>query len=216
MAGGGLVEGQYRYGRTTDSYHGSMTTRSGTVAGLLLAGGSSRRMGRDKSQVVLDGVTLAVRTASLLLSVVEIAVEVGPGTSGLVATLEDTPGEGPLAGIIAGGRALRDTGHQGGAIVVACDMPFLSVALLRYLVEWDATGSVVPVVRGVPQPLCARWSAQDLDGAATYFDRGERSLRHLVTQPDVVLLDESHWRVVASEKVFSDVDTPDDLERLGL
>ena len=118
-------------------------------------------MGRDKSQLVINGSTLAVRTAELLLSVVEIAVEVGPGVSGLVATREDPPGEGPLAAVAAGRRRLRELGHDdGGALVVACDLPLLSEPLLRLLAEWEWPYTVVPVVHGQPQPLCARWSAR--------------------------------------------------------
>lgn len=193
-----------------------MPTPSHEVAALLLSGGRSRRMGRDKSQLTVDGSTLAVRTASLLQSVVVIAVEVGTGSSGLAVTLEDTPGEGPLSGVVAGCRLLRQLGHRGGALVVACDMPFLGSALLRYLAEWDSNGSVVPVVRGIPQPLCARWGPSELDSAADHFSRGERSLRYLVGRPGVVLLDEAQWGEVASEREFSDVDTPEDLSRLGL
>ena len=173
-------------------------------------------MGRDKSQLTVDGSTLAVRTASLLRSVVVLAIEVGTGTSGLDVTLEDTPGEGPLAGVVAGCRMLRQLGHQGGALVVACDMPLLGSDLLRYLAEWGSDGSVVPVVRGIPQPLCARWGKRDLDDAAEYFERGERSLRFLMSRPGVTFLEQPQWGEVASEREFSDVDSPDDLSRLGL
>lgn len=157
-----------------------------------------------------------MRTASLLLSVVETAIEVGPGASGLPSTLDEPPGQGPLAGVAAGCRALRALGHGGGALVVACDLPFLSATLLRFLVEWDSSGSLVPVVRGIPQPLCARWGARDLDSASDFLARGRRSLWHLTTQPGVVLLDESGWKDVASEEQFFDVDSPDDWLRLGL
>jgi len=197
-------------------YAGKMPTPSREVAAILLNGGSSRRMGRDKSQLIVDGSTLALRTASLLLAVVDIAVEVGPGASGLAATLEDSPGDGPLAGVAAGCRALREMGHEGGALVVACDMPFLSSGLLRHLAEWDSEGSVVPVVRGIAQPLCARWGERDLDAAAAHYRRGERSLRFLTGRPGVVLIEETQWRGFATEKEFSDVDSPEDLLRLGL
>jgi molybdopterin-guanine dinucleotide biosynthesis protein A len=88
--------------------------------------------------------------------------------------------------------------------------------LLRLLVEWDSLGSVVPVVDDRPQPLCARWSAHDLDAAGLMFAQGVRSLRHLASQSDVILLGEAEWGLVADEQQFSDVDTPEVLERLGL
>jgi molybdopterin-guanine dinucleotide biosynthesis protein A len=73
---------------------------SPTVAAILLTGGKSRRMGHDKSQLIVVGSTLAVRTARLLRLVVETAVEVGPGVSGLPTTLEEPPGSGPLAAVV--------------------------------------------------------------------------------------------------------------------
>lgn len=193
-----------------------MSTPSRSVAAILLSGGASSRMGQDKSQLVVDGSTLAVRTAELLLLVVATAIEVGPGVSGLPATLEEPPREGPLAAIAAGGRALRERGHVGSALVVACDLPNLSERLLRFLVEWDSPGSVVPVVRGMPQPLCAKWGREDLDNASQLVSHGVRSLRHLSLQPDVILLEESHWQHVADEEQFFDVDSPDDLDRFGM
>jgi hypothetical protein len=45
---------------------------------------------------------------------------------------------------------------------------------------------------------------------------GERSLRHLVTSADVVLLEESQWSAYASRETFDDVDTLDDARRLGI
>lgn len=173
-------------------------------------------MGHDKSQLIVDGSTLAVRTAALLVAVAESVIEVGPGRSGLPATLEEPPGDGPLAAISAGRRALRDRGHTGGALVVACDLPLLSEQLLRFLVGWESPGSVVPVVRGRVQPLCARWGRQDLDNVDEFLRRGVRSLAHLSTQPGVVMLDESAWQDVANEEQFCDVDSVADLHRLGL
>jgi molybdopterin-guanine dinucleotide biosynthesis protein A len=193
-----------------------MLAPSSTVAAILLTGGKSRRMGRDKAQLVVDGSTLAVRTARLLNLVVEIAIEVGPGVSGLPSTMEEPSGEGPLAAVAAGYGALRDQGYGGGALVIACDLPLLSESVLRLLVEWDSLGSVVPVVQGRPQPLCARWSARDLQAAGHLFAGGVRSLQHLTTQADVVLLSEAEWGRVAREEQFADIDTPEDLGRLGL
>ena len=173
-------------------------------------------MGYDKSQLIVDGSTLAVRTASLLQLVVETALEVGPGVSGLASRREEPPGEGPLVAIAEGCRALRELGQTGSALVIACDLPFLSERFLRFLVEWESPGSVVPVVRGRAQPLYAKWSRHDLEHAGQLVNEGVRSLRHVTTQPDVTLLEESTWQGVATEEQFSDVDSPTDLRRLGL
>jgi molybdopterin-guanine dinucleotide biosynthesis protein A len=173
-------------------------------------------MGRDKATLPIDGTTLAERTAGLLLAILDTAVEVGPGASGLPATTEDPVGEGPLVAVAEGRRALRARGHAGAALVVACDLPLLSERLLTLLRDWEAPGSVVPIVRGIPQPLCAKWGESDLDSAAERVRAGERSLRFRTSQPDFVLLDESAWREVVDEVEFSDVDSPDDLRELGI
>src|SRR5712692_7095438 len=94
-----------------------------TVAGVLLTGGASRRMGRDKALLVVDGRTLAERGAELLAAVADPVVEVGPGHSGLAAVQEDPPGSGPLAGLCAGAAELGRLGHDGSVLLLAVDMP---------------------------------------------------------------------------------------------
>lgn len=173
-------------------------------------------MGRDKSQLPLGDTTFARRLAGVLLDVVTIAVEVGPGVTGLPATRELVPGAGPLAAIAAGVDALRWKRHAGDALVVACDLPFVTSSALRLLADWSAPGSVVPVVDGRPQPLCARWSRRDLDDAQHRVASGEGSLRHLALRSDVTLLDATKWGAVADVATFVDVDTPEELKRWGL
>lgn len=197
-------------------YAGLVAEPSALVAALLLTGGASQRMGRDKSQIRVDGTTLARRTGALLSRVATLALEVGPGVSGLWSTRETPASAGPLVAVAAGCRALRQRGHHGDALVLACDLPFVSEELLRFLAHYDAPGSVVPVVDGRTQPLCARWGRRDLDAASDLVALGERSLRHLGAQGDVTLLEHEHWRHVASESTFADVDTPADLDRWGL
>ena len=197
-------------------YSDEMSWPAQRVTSILLTGGASRRMGRDKASLPINGSTLARRTAALLERVTLTALEVGPGTSGLWATREVPPGAGPLAAIAEGCRALRQHGHDGGALVVACDLPFVSEDLLRFLVAYDAPGSVVPIVRGRAQPLLARWGQHDLDATPGLVALGARSLRALLARPGVTFLDASTWSHVADDTTFADVDSPDDLRRLGL
>jgi molybdopterin-guanine dinucleotide biosynthesis protein A len=187
------------------------------VAGLLLTGGSSRRMGADKATLGLpDGSTWAATVARRLAAATHPVLEVGPGVSGLSHVTDRRPGSGPLAAVAGGAGELARRGHAGAAVVVACDMPFVGEGLLRLLAGWPGTDSVVPVVAGVPQPLCCRLSPVALAAAGALVRSGIRSMRAALDAAPVVYLPEARWSPVASPRELLDVDTPDDARRLGL
>lgn len=201
--------------QTTGS-EGAGAPPCGPVAGMLLTGGASRRMGTDKASMVIDGRPNAERIAALLGRVASPVLEVGAGRSGLPAVQEDPIGQGPLAALAAGRAALRSAGHSGPAVVVACDLPLVTEELLEYLARFPGGSSVVPVVGGRAQPLCARWSAADLDTALSLAAAGERRCTSLIARSESIVFDEDGWTAVAEARSFADVDSPDDLDRLGL
>lgn len=186
------------------------------VAGILLTGGGSVRMGTDKATLEVEGVTLASRLGELLSAVTSPTIEVGPGRSGLPSIEEPNPGGGPLVAICVGAAALRQRGFINPVVVLACDLPLLTLPVLRVLAEWPGTGAVLPVIEGRSQPLCARWSETDLFEAARLAKSGQRSLRSLPGIDQCVRLSEKYWQPVADSTVFADVDSPGDLLRLGL
>lgn len=183
-------------------------------AGLLLTGGRSLRMGRDKRQLVLGGQTMAARLGGLLAAVAAPALEVGPGGSGLAAVRETPPFAGPLAAVVAGWRALVAAGHTGPVLVVACDLPLVDAGALRLLAEWPATGSVVPVADGHRQLLSARWSAADLAAAEAAFVAGARALREVSLGDDLVELGPGEGAGQVAPGWTADWDTPQDVARL--
>lgn len=185
------------------------------AAGMLLTGGASRRMGFAKATLDVGGQPNAVRLAGALGRVAGPLVEVGPGYSGLPAVSEEPRGGGPLVALCAGAGALAALGHAGPALVVACDLPFVTAGTLGVLAAWPGGASVVPVAGGRPQPLCARWSASDLALARDLVAAGERAMRALLSAAAVEVLEESGWPGDA-ERLFADADTLSDLERLGL
>jgi molybdopterin-guanine dinucleotide biosynthesis protein A len=142
-------------------------------------------------------------------------LEVGSGASRLAAVREDPPGAGPLAALAAGALELRARGQMGPVFVLAVDLPFIEPVVLSWLIEHPARGTVVPRVAGAAQSLCARYSADALVVAEQLVAEGERSVRALLAAVPVTYLDEDAWGAVCDAQAFADVDTPEDLARLG-
>ncbi len=189
---------------------------SGPVYGLVLTGGSSRRMGRDKATLEIEGVPLARRVADALRAVTSLTIEVGPGTSGLPSVTEEPPGSGPLAAVVAGWEELvRRTGEKQPAVVLSCDLPAATPGLVAWLVGRPGAASVVPVLDGAPQPLCARWAVADLERARAQLAAGERSLRR-VFGPGTDFVTEDEVEQAVGLRLVRDVDTPEDVARLAL
>jgi len=183
-----------------------------TCGGVLLTGGASRRMGTDKASIVWEGETLAARAARVLASVCDPVVEVGSGAGNLRCVREDPPGSGPLAALVAGARAL---GTDGPVVLLGCDLPFVRAPVLQLLAEWPADRTVIPVVEGRLQFVCARYGVDALERASAALHAGEYALKTLAAA-DHDEIGEDVWGAVASAATFADVDSPGDLRELGL
>jgi molybdopterin-guanine dinucleotide biosynthesis protein A len=171
-------------------------------------------MGHDKAAIEIDGISLAERGAQLLRSVVTHPLEVGRGVTTLFSVSEQPPGDGPLAAIVTGRRALmrRGLSKSSSCLVLACDLPLLNLSVLKVLAEAPSDTSVLPVIAGFAQPLCSRWSADDLEAAEVALNNGEHSLRELPNRSTALLLPDSAFGHDAIR--LSDADTPEELAGL--
>ncbi|HET7664688.1 MAG TPA: molybdenum cofactor guanylyltransferase [Mycobacterium sp.] len=160
------------------------------LAAVILAGGASRRMGRDKATILYEGVTLLERTVSTVsqrCSPVFVIAAPGQPLPAVQAEVlrDEARGVGPL---LATGRGLRAAAEAGLelAFVCAVDMPLLDVAVIDVLV-----GPAVRLGADVVLP----WDGRDHYLAGIYrtslADRvdaliaaGERSMRALVDSVD--------------------------------
>jgi molybdenum cofactor guanylyltransferase len=125
---------------------------------VLLAGGESRRMGKDKATIVFHGKPLWKIQIELLrkLKPKEILISARSDLSWHPADVElipDTPpSRGPLSGLTAALTSM-ETDHL---LVLAIDMPFMTTEHLRHLCSLTMNGSgVVPLIEGNAEPLAA-------------------------------------------------------------
>ncbi len=151
------------------------------VAGILLAGGRSQRMGRDKASLPWHGSTLARRAAGLLARLAEPPVIVVcapgqelPGMPAWVEVVHDPePALGPLAGLAAGLAAAGPRAEV--AAVCAVDAPLAHPAVLAALLGALGTAAaVVPLAGDRPQPLLAVYRTELAFLAAALVADGER------------------------------------------
>lgn len=182
--------------------------------GVVLAGGASSRMGRDKATLELDGETLAAGAARRLAAVCpEVALadrgrRLVPG----LPSLADGPGRGPAAGLL--GAAHAWPGRP--LLALACDLPSVPVALLQELTRTEDADWVVPRWRGGPEPLCALWRPRALAMLEDRVTRGLYALWSLAEETGLAV----RWvegDLLASfgppEEMFLNVNTPEELDR---
>jgi len=194
-----------------------------SLAGVVLAGGASRRMGRDKASLPIPGLSQASNPTTMVERMVDILSQrcdpilvmaaQGQPLPALQARVlrDELRGLGPLP---ATGRALRAAGAAGArlAFVCAVDMPFLAVELID-----DLTRRAVETGAEVVLP----WDGQDHYLAAVYrtdlADRvdalvaaGERKMRSLVDSSDtqrIVTLDSRDAKSLTNVNTEADLRT---------
>lgn len=201
---------------------------TGDVTAVILAGGKGSRIGRDKALIPLGGRPLVehvLRRVRPLAAKVLVVTSGQDGRDsleflecpGAVEVVTDlVPYGGPLAGIHAGLTA----SPTDRCVVVGCDMPFLSTALLAHLVGGLARAdAVVPRMAGMGfvEPLAAAYSRSCARAIERLLAQGPCRVARLFDEVRVEYVDEDAWRTFDSEGLsFFNVNTPADLARATL
>ena len=185
---------------------------------VIMAGGDSQRMGRDKASLVLGEQTLLQRVADamrLVFPQVVVSVRTLRPEIELLQVCDAHADVGPLAGLCAG----LDYASQNGVpwiFAVATDMPFVRPALIEQLANYrSGVDAVVPLVDGHPQPLAAFYSIDALPAVrALATGNGKRSLRAALERLQVAYVHAAD--LIAADPglgSFVDLDTPEDLAK---
>ena len=186
------------------------------LSAFILAGGKSTRMGTDKAFVLLDGRTLLTRMLDLARQVSSNVHVVGDPAkfAPFAPTIEDIfPGCGPLGGIHA---ALRCSPTDLN-VILAVDVPFVSLALLDYLISRarnsDANVTLARAAGGL-QPLCAVYRRSFADAAEDALRAGRYKIDALFALTNTQVIEEAQLEAAGfSPRVFRNLNSPEDLAR---
>jgi molybdopterin-guanine dinucleotide biosynthesis protein A len=187
------------------------------IAGIVLCGGRSRRMGQPKAELAVAGQTLLDRTIRTLAKVAApIVVAAAPG--------QDLPS------FSADVRVVRDCEAHGGPLtafaqalseipptctstyLLGCDLPFLTVEFLRFLAQRQTQeDAVVPFVCGIWHPLGALYRRQVQSAANRLVAAGRRRMLDLLAAISVTRVDGDELRLIDPElRCLRNVNTPED------
>ena len=188
-----------------------------SLYGLVLAGGQSRRMGQDKALLRRNGQSQLAYIAALLGEVTErVFVSARsdqrdePERRRFQQIVDRYADIGPVAGILSALQAEPAVDW----LVVACDLPNVDAATLRYLVEHRSTSQPFTAFRSshddLPEPLCAIYTAGTDRVLRQFVDDGIVCPRKMLIRSDTCLLQQPR------ADSLDNINTPEDLARSAL
>lgn len=189
-----------------------------TPSAIVLCGGGSTRMGRDKGSLPFGDDTMLSRVIGIVGNVTNDIVVVARDGQEIPAPHKGVPyrvrvvrdpveGLGPLAGIVTGLRSIASD----VAFVTACDMPLLRPELVRRVLDLAGNHDVcVPVLDGHAMTMCGVYKTSVIAAAERLVASGELSVKRLLDHVGVRRVDAADLRDVdpALESFFS-CDTPE-------
>ncbi len=171
--------------------------------GLVLAGGHSTRMQRDKATLRYHGRTqlewamsfIEPRVAKAFVSV-RADQQNDPIRSQFALIADTREGLGPIGGIVAAQANYPDAAW----LVIACDLPFLDESTLQVLIDARDPQRPATAFRsshdGLPEPLFAIWEPSSHTAIETYVDGGKTCPRKFLIRSDARLIDEPNPRAL--------------------
>jgi molybdenum cofactor guanylyltransferase len=192
-----------------------MATSEG-ITGFVLAGGRSRRMGRDKVNLPWRDGTLLSHAVDTLAEVAAKVLIVSPfeAPHSPAQVIADQFNDlGPLAGIHT---ALSATATDWN-LMLAVDLPLVSASLLRFITDACRHAQeqvVIPQVQGTLQTLCAAYHRSLLPRCETALRAGELSILDFLAGRSLCVIEEAELAARGfSPDMFLNVNTPEDMVR---
>lgn len=182
-----------------------------SLSAIVLAGGRSSRMGRDKALIEIDGVPLLKRTcdaARHCTNSIYIVTSWRDRYQSIVSDVQWIEESSPRSPLIAFSEALEQVSTD-WVLLLACDLPRLEGETLK---QWTAQLSEVPIVVARSQegwePLCGFYRRDRQLSLQNYIASGERSFQNWLDSEAVQELE------VVDRQILSNCNTPEDLSTI--
>ena len=182
------------------------------VTPIVLAGGQSKRMGRDKALLELDGIPLLTRICNLGLAVSDVVYVVSNreylGVIEGCDRLDDQVLEGPLCAFAEALNQVEITSNW--ILLLSCDLPYLNVEILT---QWIEQLNQVPQTAiaylaknqvGFFEVLCGFYRIECKSSLIEYVNQGGRSFQGWLRSQ---IVEELLWN---DQRVFFNCNTPED------
>jgi len=182
---------------------------------VILAGGESRRMGADKATTLMHGKPLlqhVLEQLQPLFADIVVSVREPRHDIDCAQIIDISEGRGPMVGIQA---ALEQVSAH-WIFVIACDMPFAAVPLIRLLAsKRESHDAVVCYAHDRPQPLFGFYARSCLPMLHARIANEERSMIHLLGALDSYMLAESQVKAIDPELMsLMSLDRAEDVKRM--
>jgi len=184
------------------------------IYGLILAGGYSRRMGRDKALLEFNGKPQVEYLYELLQTYCEkvfLSKRIDQAAYKNFACINDKDeftNRGPLGGILS---AMKE--HPGtGWLVIACDLPYITKETIQTLLTLrdplKTATAFISTQDSLPEPLCAIWEGHAYGPILQLFNEGAHCPRKILIKSNPQLLKQNnpHW--------LDNINTPREYEQL--
>ena len=191
-----------------------MTPSAVSVA--VLAGGRSRRMGRDKALLPLGSSTLIERVVEAARPLASELFLIGDHPErfahlSLPVHADLHPGQGPLGGL----HSALVRARFPAVLLLACDLPFVTTAFLRFLLDQLRDhDALVPHSPTALQHLCAMYTQNCRTAVEKALSRGDRSMPAFHSAVDVRILESGEWRRFdPHQRLLANLNTPEEYHR---
>lgn len=187
------------------------------LTGIVLAGGQSKRMGFNKAEAIIEGVTMLQIMIDKLIQVApDVLVSSGQTTYRNISLpqITDTyPQYGPLGGIFSVLKRSKSPLN----IAVSCDIPFVPIALLQYLIDNAKKSEALITVpidhKGQIQMMCAVYHSSVLPYIKERIDSGMFKMKALLDDVSVNYIDIKRDHPLYFEHAFMNVNNPTTLRK---